>query len=150
MNMFVSYSPKSLLYMTHIITIVIIFFLSFISVFAETITSEPLEIWANENEGENIDNNISLDESVKAKTTQSIISQTNIVYSAYDTIGFYDQTSDGFNPSMWENSNFESVKFLIDQLSDNYQSKSIINLLDKTLLSISTPPKKNKTSSQSF
>ena len=150
MNMFVSYNPKRSLYMTHIITIVIIFFLSFISVFAETITSEPLEIWANENEGENIDNNISLDESVKAETTQSIISQTNIAYSAYDTIGFYDQTSNGFNPSMWENSNFESVKFLIDQLSDNYQSKSLINLLDKTLLSISTPPKKNKISSQSF
>ena len=150
MNMFVSYNPKKSLYMTHIFTIVIIFFLSFISVFAETITSEPLEIWANENEGENIDNNISLDESVKAETTQSIISQTNIAYSAYDTIGFYDQTSNGFNPSMWENSNFESVKFLIDQLSDNYQSKSIINLLDKTLLSISTPPKKNKISSQSF
>ena len=73
MNMFVSYNPKRSLYMTHTFTIVIIFFLSFISVFAETITSEPLEIWANENEGENIDNNISLDESVKAKTTQSII-----------------------------------------------------------------------------
>jgi hypothetical protein len=136
--------------MTHIFTIVIIFFLSFISVFAETITSEPLEIWANENDTENIDNNISLDESVEAETTQPIISQTNIAYSAYDTIGFYDQTSNGFNSSMWENSNFESVKFLIDQLSDNYQSKSIINLLDKTLLSISTPPKKNKISSQSF
>ena len=51
---------------------------------------------------------------------------------------------------MSENSNFESVKVLIDQLSDNYQSKSLINLLDKTLLSISTPPKKNKISSQSF
>ena len=150
MNMFVSFNPKRSLYMTHIFTIVIIFFLSFISVFAETVSSEPLKIWANENEGENIDNNISLDESVKAETTQSIISQTNIAYSAYDTIGFYDQTSNGFNPSMWENSNFESVKFLIDQLSDNYQSKSIINLLDKTLLSISTPPKKNKISSQSF
>ena len=150
MNMFVSYNPKRSLYMTHIFTIVIIFFLSFISVFAETITSEPLEIWANENEGENIDNNISLDESEKVEITQSIISQTNIAYSAYDTIGFYDQTSNGFNPSMWENSNFESVKFLIDQLSHNYQSKSIINLLDKTLLSISTPPKKNKISSQSF
>jgi hypothetical protein len=136
--------------MTHIFTIVIIFFLSFISVFAQTITSEPLEIWANENDGEKIDNNISLNESIKAETTHSIISQTNIAYSAYDTIGFYDETSNGFNPSMWENSNFESVKFLIDQLSDNYQSKSIINLLDKTLLSISTPPKKNKISSQSF
>ena len=150
MNMFVSYNPKISLYMTYIFTIVIIFFLSFISVFAETITSEPLEIWANENDGENIDINISLDEGEKVETTQSIISQTNIAYSAYDTIGFYDQTSNGFNPSMWENSNFESVKFLIDQLSDNYQSKSIINLLDKTLLSISTPPKKNKISSQSF
>ena len=93
MNMFVSYNPKRLLYMTNIFTIVIIFFLSLISVFAETITSEPLEIWSNENEGENIDNNISLDESIKVETTQSIISQTNIAYSANDTIGFYDQTS---------------------------------------------------------
>jgi len=150
MNMLVSYYPLFLLYMRHVFTIVIIFFLSFISVFAETITSEPLEIWANENDGENIENNISLDVDVKTETTQSIISQTDISYSAYDTIGFYDQTSNGFNPAMWENSNFESVKFLIDQLSDNYQSNSIINLLDKTLLSISTPPKKNEISSQSF
>ena len=149
MNMFVSYNPKRSLYMTHIFTIVIIFFLSFISVFAETITSEPLEIWANENDDENIDNNISLDEDVKAETTQSIIS-SDIAYSAYDTIGFYDQTRNGFNPAMWENSNFDSVKFLIDQLPNNYQSNSIINLLDKTLLSISTPPIKNKISSQSF
>jgi hypothetical protein len=51
---------------------------------------------------------------------------------------------------MWENSNFDSVKFLIDQLSVNYQSNSISSLLDKTLLSISTPPKKNEISSQSF
>jgi hypothetical protein len=136
--------------MTHIITIVIIFFLSFISVFAETITSEPLEIWANESEGDNEDNDISLEVDVKTEITQPIISQTDISYSAYDTIGFYDQTSDGFNPAMWENSNFDSIKFLIDQLSGNYQSNSISSLLDKTLLSISTPPKKNEISSQSF
>lgn len=73
MNMFVSYNPKKSLYMTHIFTIVIIFFLSFISVFAETITLEPLEIWANENDGENIDINITLHEGEKVETTQSII-----------------------------------------------------------------------------
>ncbi|MDB9985583.1 hypothetical protein OAD84_01330 [Pelagibacterales bacterium] len=136
--------------MRHIFTIVIIFSISFIGVFAETISSEPLEIWANESDGDNEENNISLDADVKTEITQPIISQTDISYSAYDTIGFYDQTSDGFNPAMWENSNFESVKFLIDQLSVNYQSNSISNLLDKTLLSISTPPKKNEISSQSF
>ncbi|MDC1366073.1 hypothetical protein N8253_00490 [Pelagibacterales bacterium] len=136
--------------MRHVFTIVIIFFIGFISVFAETITSEPLEIWANESEGDNEENNISLDVDVKTEITQPIISQTDISYSAYDTIGFYDQTSDGFNPAMWENSNFDSVKFLIDQLSVNYQSNSISSLLDKTLLSISTPPKKNEISSQSF
>ena len=150
MNMFVNYNPKRSLYMTHIITIVIIFFLSFISVFAETITSEPLEIWANESEGDNEDNDISLDADVKTEITQPTISQTDISYSAYDTIGFYDQTSDGFNPAMWENSNFDSVKFLMDQLAGNYQSNSISSLLEKTLLSISTPPKKNEISSQSF
>ena len=150
MNILVNYFPKFLLYMRHIFTIVIIFSISFIGVFAETISSEPLEIWANESDGDNEENNISLDVDVKTEITQPIISQTDISYSAYDTIGFYDQTSDGFNPAMWENSNFESVKFLIDQLSVNYQSNSISNLLDKTLLSISTPPKKNEISSQSF
>jgi len=150
MNILVNYFPLFLLYMRHVFTIVIIFFISFISVFAETITSEPLEIWANESEGDNEENNISLDVDVKTEITQPIISQTDISYSAYDTIGFYDQTSDGFNPAMWENSNFDSVKFLIDQLSVNYQSNSISSLLDKTLLSISTPPKKNEISSQSF
>jgi len=150
MNMLVSFYPLMSLYMRHVFTIVIIFFLGFISVFAETITSEPLEIWANESEGDNEENNISLDVDVKTEITQPIISQTDISYSAYDTIGFYDQTSDGFNPAMWENSNFDSVKFLIDQLSVNYQSNSISSLLDKTLLSISTPPKKNEISSQSF
>ena len=150
MNMLVSFYPLLSLYMRHVFTIVIIFFLSFISVFAETVTSEPLEIWANENDSKNIDNDTSHNVDINTETTQSIISQTDISYSAYDTIGFYDQTSNGFTPAMWENSNFESVKFLIDQLPNNYQSNSIINLLDKTLLTISTPPKKNEISSQSF
>ena len=144
------YYPFNSLYMTHIFSIVIIFFLSFTSIFAETIMSEPLEIWASDDEVDNIDENIISNEDIKPEADQSIISQTDIDYSAYDTIGFYDQTSNGFNPAIWENSEFESVKYLIDQLSSHYQTNSVSNLLDKTLLTISTPPKKNKISNQSF
>ena len=44
------YCPLKSLYMTNLIVIVIIFFLSFSSVFAETDISEPLEIWSNDND----------------------------------------------------------------------------------------------------
>jgi hypothetical protein len=135
--------------MTKLISIVIIFFLSFSSVFAETAISEPLEIWANDNL-DRVDEDISEDEEPEERVNEPLISQSNIAYSAYDTIGIYDQTNNGFNPTIWENSNFEDVKYLTDQLSNNYQSNTISNFLDKTLLTISTPPKTNDTSSQSF
>jgi len=143
------YYPQSSLYMTKLISIVIIFFLSFSSVFAETVISEPLEIWANDNL-DRVDEDIIEDEEPEERVNEPLISQSNIAYSAYDTIGIYDQTNNGFNPSIWENSNFEDVKYLTDQLSNNYQSNTISNFLDKTLLTISTPPKTNDTSGQSF
>ena len=95
------YYPQSSLYMTKLISIVIIFFLSFSSVFAETVISEPLEIWANDNL-DGVDEDIIEDEEPEERVNEPLISQSNIAYSAYDTIGIYDQTNNGFNPTIWE------------------------------------------------
>ena len=143
------YCPLRSLYMTNLIVIVIIFFLSFSSVFAETDISEPLEIWSNDND-DKIEEAVTKDKETEEEAIQSLISQSDIAYSAYDTIGIYDQTNNGFNPTIWENSNFVDVKYLIDQLSNHYQYNNISNFLDKTLLTISTPPNTNDILSQSF
>ena len=138
--------------MTKIFTIVVILFLSFTSIYAETVTSEPLEIWSEDQSSNSNFNDTAntLDgEEIKQDSTP-IISQADIDYSAYDTIGFYDQTNNGFSPTMWENSEFEDVEFLMSQLAVEYRSLTVDNLLNKTLLTISTPPKKNLTTDKIF
>ena len=76
--------------MTNLIVIVIIFFLSFSSVFAETDISEPLEIWSNDND-DKIEEAVIKDKETEEEAIQSLISQSNIAYAADDTIGFFDQ-----------------------------------------------------------
>ncbi len=131
--------------MTKIFTIVVILFLSFTMIYAETVTSEPLEIWSEDQSSNSNFNDtaITLDREEIKQDSVPIISQAAIDYSAYDTIGLYDQTNNGFSPTMWENSKFDDVEFLMSQLAVEYRSLTLNNLLNKTLLTISTPPKKN-------
>ena len=138
--------------MTKIFTIVVILFLSFSSIYAETVTSEPLEIWSEDQSSNSnfIDTTSTSDSEEKKQDAVPIISQADIDYSAYDTIGFYDQTNNGFSPTMWENSEFADVEFLMSQLAVEYSSLAINNLLNKTLLTISTPPKRNLNTDKIF
>ena len=138
--------------MTKKFTIVVILFLSFTSIYAETVTSEPLEIWSEDqsNNSNFSDTTSTLDGEEIKQDAVPIISQTDIDYSAYDTIGFYDQTNNGFSPTMWENSEFDDVEILMSQLAVEHRSLAINNLLNKTLLTISTPPKKNLNSDKIF
>ena len=131
--------------MTKIFTIVVILFLSFTMIYAETVTSEPLEIWSEDQSSNSNFNDtaITLDSEEIKQDSVPIISQAEIDYSAYDTIGLYDQTNNGFSPTMWENSEFDDVEFLMSQLAVEYRSLTLNDLLNKTLLTISTPPKKN-------
>ena len=131
--------------MTKIFTIVVILFLSFTSIYAETVTSEPLEIWSEDQSSNSNFNDTAntLDSEEIKQDSVPIISQADIDYSAYDTIGLYDQTNNGFSPTMWENSEFNDVEFLMSQLAVEYRSLTLNDLLNKTLLTISTPPKKN-------
>ena len=138
--------------MTKIFTIVVILFLSFTSVYAETITSGPLEIWSeDQSSNSNFNDTTSTLNSEEIKQgTVPIISQVDIDYSAYDTIGFYDQTNNGFSPTMWEKSEFDDVESLMSQLAVEYKSLALNELLNKTLLTISTPPKKNLNTNKIF
>jgi hypothetical protein len=138
--------------MTKIFTIVVILFLSFTSIYAETVTSEPLEIWSEDQSSNSNFNDtaITLDSEEIKQDSVPIISQADIDYSAYDTIGFYDQTNNGFSPTMWENSEFDDVEFLMRQLAVEYRSLTLNELLNKTLLTISTPPKKNLNNDKIF
>ena len=138
--------------MTKIFTIVVILFLSFTSIYAETVTSEPLEIWSEDQSSNSNFNDTAItagSEEIKQDSVP-IISQAAIDYSAYDTIGFYDQTNNGFSPTMWENSEFDDVEFLMSQLAVEYRSLTLNDLLNKTLLTISTPPKKNLNNDKIF
>ena len=138
--------------MTKLFTIVIILYLSFSSIHAETIISEPIEIWSEEQTDDSKKtNNISVIENDQLENASlPAISQMEIDYSAYDTIGFFDQTNNGFRPTMWENSEFDDIEFLMSQLSSEYKLNTITGLLNKTLLTISTPPKKNINSNNNF
>ncbi len=138
--------------MTKIFTIVIILLLSFSRIYAETINNEPIEIWSEDqvNDLNEVENRKTADSEQSHIDSSSTISQAKIEYSAYDTIGLYDKTNNGFSPTIWENSKFEDIEFLISQLSSEYSSTAIYNLLNKTLLTISTPPKKTVNSEKNF
>ena len=116
-------SPSWLLYITNTFAIVIIFLIiELTTLFAETAGNKPLEIWSN-------DSNLEVEELATSDIENKIeedsknpILQSNISYAAEDTIGFFDQSNNGFGPSIWENSDFESIEYLLNLLPKNYQS----------------------------
>lgn len=144
-------SPSWLLYITNTFAIVIIFLIiELTTLFAETAGNKPLEIWSN-------DSNLEVEELATSDIENKIeedsknpILQSNISYAAEDTIGFFDQSNNGFGPSIWENSDFESIEYLLNLLPKNYQSVVMRDFLNKTLLTVSTPPLKNYLSDGGF
>ena len=144
-------SPSWLLYITNTFAIVIIFLIiELTTLFAETAGNKPLEIWSN-------DSNLEVEELATSDIENKIeedsknpILQSNISYAAEDTIGFFDQSNNGFGPSIWENSDFESIEYLLNLLPKNYQSVVMRGFLNKTLLTVSTPPLKNYLSDGGF
>ena len=78
--------------MTKIFTIVVILFLSFTSIYAETVTSEPLEIWSeDQSSNSNFNDTAStLDSEEIKQDSVPIISQGEIDYSDTSTIYLTD------------------------------------------------------------
>ena len=144
-------SPSWLLYITNIFAIVIIFLIiELTTLFAETAGNKPLEIWSNDSNLEVEELATSDIENKIEEDSKNSILQSNISYAAEDTIGFFDQSNNGFGPSIWENSDFESIEYLLNLLPKNYQSVVMRDFLNKTLLTVSTPPLKNYLSDGGF
>ena len=144
-------SPNRLLYITNIFTIVIIFLIiGLTTLVAETAGDRPLEIWSNDSSLEVEEVATPDNKNETENDLNNVISQSNISYAAEDTIGFFDQSSNGFSPNIWENSNFENIEYLLNLLPKNYQSVVMRDLLNKTLLTVSTPPIKNYLSDSGF
>ena len=144
-------SPSWLLYITNTFAIVIIFLIiELTTLFAETAGNKPLEIWSNDSNLEVGEMATSDIENKIEEDSKNSILQSNISYAAEDTIGFFDQSNNGFGPSIWENSDFESIEYLLNLLPKNYQSVVMRDFLNKTLLTVSTPPLKNYLSDGGF
>ena len=144
-------SPSWLLYITNTFAIVIIFLIiELTTLFAETAGNKPLEIWSNDSNLEVEELATSDIENKIEEDSKNSILQSNISYAAEDTIGFFDQSNNGFGPSIWENSDFESIEYLLNLLPKNYQSVVMRGFLNKTLLTVSTPPLKNYLSDGGF
>lgn len=144
-------SPSWLLYITNIFAIVIIFLIiELTTLSAETAGNKPLEIWSNDSNLEVGEMATSDIENKIEEDSKNSILQSNISYAAEDTIGFFDQSNNGFGPSIWENSDFESIEYLLNLLPKNYQSVVMRGFLNKTLLTVSTPPLKNYLSDGGF
>ena len=144
-------STSWLLYITNTFAIVIIFLIiELTTLFAETAGNKPLEIWSNDSNLEVGEMATSDIENKIEEDSKNSILQSNISYAAEDTIGFFDQSNNGFGPSIWENSDFESIEYLLNLLPKNYQSVVMRGFLNKTLLTVSTPPLKNYLSDGGF
>ena len=125
-------SPSWLLYITNIFAIVIIFLIiELTTLSAETAGNKPLEIWSNDSNLEVGEMATSDIENKIEEDSKNSILQSNISYAAEDTIGFFDQSNNGFGPSIWENSDFESIEYLLNLLPKNYQSVVMRDFLNK-------------------
>ena len=145
-NIFSAY----LLYIIKAIVISLILF-NFNKVFAEetSIDAEPFEIWGQSTnqfipqlENSNLDEQ-AIDEEDLDSESNSIedIVKSDFNYSVDDTIGLYDESNNGFPPSIWKFSNFEDIKYLITNLPKEISNNELLELKLISLLTIATPPK---------
>ena len=145
-NIFSAY----LLYIIKAIVISLILF-NFNKVFAEetSIDAEPFEIWGQSTnqqipqlENSNLDEE-AIDEEDLDRESNSIedIIKSDFNYSVDDTIGLYDESNNGFSPSIWKFSNFEDIKYLISNFPKEISNNELLELKLISLLTVATPPK---------
>lgn len=142
-----------------VITVILIFFTKIL--FAETIIEKPQELWENDSlliedaelseedaEYDTDNENLVKDDSNFDSSDQIIESSLN--YSIFDTVGLYDETNGGFVASIWKNSDLNQVEYLLNSISKPSSNNTLTNLLKKSLLTISSLPKKKSESDKSF
>ncbi len=140
-------------YLLYIITIylVSIIFIIFSANAEQTNTKEPFDIWAedslvpiNENDTED---DVKIDENTESK---SAVKESDFSYSRKDSLGLIDISNGGFDTTLWNESSYSDIEYLINSLPEVSHSSTLRELLVNSLLTIATPPKNNLESAQSY
>ena len=146
---------------TFVVSVILIFFIN-IS-FAEENNENPLNLWENDsllsNENKNKLKNKPLDEIKKEEISsgnqevldkQNKIDQNNINISSLDSIGVYDETNGGFSIGIWKNSKIDQIEYLLNELPKDLRNNFLIDTVNKSLLTISSPPIQNDSKDKIF
>ena len=120
---------------------------------AEEDLQKALDLWENNsllNESDqkqdnvneyNLLKNIEKDNQDESKSSSKIL-QNDLDVSYYDTLGLYDDSNGGMEPNIWKNSNLNQIQYLMNLIPSYIPNVTLNNLINKSLLTISAPPKK--------
>ena len=137
---------STLLYIFNALVVSVIIIFSINLTYADQNDKKPLNLWENNSLlGNDEDNKEDLNSSNSSLTnisnnSKKEINQSSINVSSLDSIGIYDESNGGFPISLWKNSNFKQIEYLLNELPSDTRNTFLKKLVNKSLLTISNPP----------
>ena len=130
------------------------------NLYAEQNLKKALDLWENNSflnetnqEKNRVNNNPPKDKIENSKDVSKSLGkiiQNNLEVSFFDTLGLYDDSNNGLEPSIWKYSDLKQIQFLLDLITEYMSSATLTNLLHTSLLTISSPPKNIDYNESSF
>ena len=111
---------------------------------------EPFEIWESDSlislqSSEIKEDEINEQEMEDVNQNSEGIISGSFDFNLVDAVGLYDETYSGLNTDIWLNSDFNEIENLFNNLLQNLSSSILLEFLDMSLLTISSPPKATQT-----
>ena len=129
-------------------SVFLIFIISF-----NTSANEPVDIWNIEKIQKKIDKEEKIDQSIKIQNSESLLKlknkkqeifvDNNLLSSNVKLVGLYDPSENGLSINMWENTDGEIIKKILNDIDKKQLSNFSLDILDIALLTNSYLPKKN-------
>tara|TARA_Y100001970_G_C14241155_1_gene864955 strand:- start:1019 stop:2755 length:1737 start_codon:yes stop_codon:yes gene_type:complete len=136
-----------------IFSVFLIFIISF-----NTSANEPVDIWNIEKIQKKIDKEEKIDQSTKIQNSESLLKlknkkqeifvDNNLLSSNVKLVGLYDPSENGLSINMWENTDGEIIKKILNDIDKKQLSNFSLDILDIALLTNSYLPKKNISSDE--
>ena len=117
---FIRNSASLYIFNALVVSVIIIFSINL--TYADQNDKKPLNLWENNSLlGNDEDNKEDLNSSNSSLTnisnnSKKEINQSSINVSSLDSIGIYDESNGGFPISLWKNSNFKQIEYLLNEL----------------------------------
>ena len=134
-------------------SVFLIFIISF-----NTSANEPVDIWNIEKIQKKIDKEEKIDQSIKIQNSESLLKlknkkqeifvDNNLLSSNVKLVGLYDPSENGLSINMWENTDGEIIKKILNDIDKKQLSNFSLDILDIALLTNSYLPKKNISSDE--